>query len=518
MRLLNSLLLGGSMLAMLAVPTLAQQIVVETSNGKIAGQASTYVDGVSVFKGIRYAADAGGANRFLPPQPVPAIDGIYDTSNYGATCYGLPYAPILMPEEGVDLDPNAPSEDCLFLNVWTPGVDSGKRPVMVWMHGGGFTGGSGGTIRYEASRFVDNQDVVVVTLNHRLASLGFMDVSAVAGDAYKDSGNAGMLDIVQALRWVRDNIEELGGDPSNVTVFGESGGGSKVTTLMSMPSAQGLFSKVIAQSGIATAPITVEAAQASTATVLEAAGVTDLASLQSADVTKLVAGGNWGPVQGSTLPRGPFAPDADPAGKSIPLIIGSNFTESTFFNNTPTKPVDADGLKEAFAKGNFTGRIPAERIDALMDGYRALLPGTPDHEVFQIIASDIWMTQLVSRVADLRSGQDAETYVYHFTQRQGGRDGELNVPHTAEIAYVFDNLDLAKATVGEPDADDRALATVMSTAWANFARTGNPNGEGVPEWKTWNDGKNGMLFGASTGSVADPFAARLAVLGEALKP
>ena len=409
MRCHNTMLLAGSIMAMMAMPALAQDLTVTTKLGDIAGTASEYVEGVAVFKGIRYAADAGGANRFLPPQPAPAIEGVFEANAYGNSCYGLGYPPILMEEEGVDLDKSPPSEDCLFLNVWSPGLDEAKRPVMVWFHGGGFTGGSGGSIRYEGSQLVSRQDVVLVTLNHRLASLGFMDVSAIGGEGYADSGNAGMLDIVQALQWVKDNIEAFGGDPANVTVFGESGGGSKVTTLLSMPAAKGLFQRGIAESGIATGVIAADAAQANAAKVLEAAMVTDLAGLQAADVTSLVAGGNWGPAASPSLPRGPFAPDADPAGAEIPLMIGSNLTEATFFNGTPKAEVDEAGLKTAFAEGQFTGGIPADRVDALMDGYRAALPDTPDHEVYQILASDVWMTQLVSRGADLRAGQGAPT-------------------------------------------------------------------------------------------------------------
>ena len=519
MRCHTKTLLAGSLLAMLAMPGMAQELTVKTTLGEIAGTASEYVDGVAVFRGIRYAADAGGANRFLPPQPAPAIEGVFVASAYGNSCHGLGYPPILMEEEGVDLDKSPPSEDCLFLNVWSPGLDNAKRPVMVWLHGGGFTGGSGGSIRYDASRLVSNQDVVLVTLNHRLASLGFMDVSAIGGEDYADSGNAGMLDIVQALEWVRDNAAAFGGDPANVTILGESGGGSKVTTLLSMPQAKGLFQRGIAQSGIATGAIAPAAAQASAAGVLEAAMIADLAGLQAADVAALLAGGNWGPVQSPSLPRGPFAPDADPAGASIPLMIGSNLTEATFFNVTPKAELDAAGLEEAFSGGMFTSGIAADRIDALMDGDRAALPDAPDHEVYQVLASDVWMTQLVSRVATLRAEQGAPTYVYNFAMRQGARDGALNVPHTAEIAYVFDNLELAKALVGTPDADDEALADVVSTAWANFARDGNPNGEGVPEWPQWTADEHAvMVLDADPGAVMDPFAARLALLDAALQP
>jgi para-nitrobenzyl esterase len=513
----NRLMLAAGMLAALTLPTLAQENVVTTSGGQVAGTASDMVDGVLVFKGIRYGADTGGENRFLPPQPAEPWEGVFEADAYGNACHGLGYPPFLMQEEGADLDTSPMSEDCLFLNVWSPGIDEAKRPVMVWLHGGGFTSGSGGSIRYESSRLVSNQDVVVVTVNHRLGGLGFMDVSAIGGDAYADSGNAGMLDIVQALQWVHDNIEAFGGDPANVTVFGESGGGSKATTLLSMPAADGLFHRVIAQSGINQNAIAAEAAQESAAGIAGGAGITDLAGLQGADVATFVVPGNWGPTSSPSLPRGPFGADADPAGSDIPLMIGSNLTEATFFNATPTTEVDDAQLRQAFAEGSFTAGIPADRVDTLMDAYRAVFPDLPDHQVYQILASDAWMTRVVSSVADLRAQQGSPAYVYQFAMPQGARDGALNVPHTAEIAYAFDNLELAQALVGTPDAQDQALADVMSTAWANFARSGNPNGEGVPEWPQWTAEERAvMLFDADPEAVVDPYTTRLEALGAAM--
>jgi para-nitrobenzyl esterase len=501
---------------MLAGAAVAQDGVVQIAGGSVQGVESAFVPGVTVFKGLRYGADTGGANRFLPPQPVAPWDGVQTAANYGNACYGLAYPPFLMQEEGVDLDTSSMSEDCLFLNVWTPGIDDGKRAVMVWFHGGGFTSGSGGSIRYEASNLTSRKDVILVTVNHRLGALGFMDVSGIGGDAYADSGNSGMLDIVQSLEWVRDNIAAFGGDPSNITVFGESGGGSKVTTLLSMPSAKGLFHRVIAESGINIDAISAAAAQEATTAAQAALGVDSIDGLLAADAAAITVPGNWGPVAGSSLPRGPFAPDADPAAGDIPLMIGSNLTEATFFGNTPIVPVDDAQLKEAFAKGNFTSRIAPDKIDTIMAAYRAALPGTPDHEVFQILASDAWMTGMVTNVANLRSTAPASTYVYNFAMRQGARDGALNVPHTSEIAYAFDNLDMAKALVGTPDAADQALAGVMSAAWTNFAKTGNPNGEGVPQWPAWTAADHAvMIFNETSAAATDPFADRLAALAAA---
>jgi para-nitrobenzyl esterase len=520
MQELRKSLLAMSSLAVIASvsPVIAQDAsTVETVSGPVQGAASEHNDAITVFKGIRYGADTSGANRFRPPRPVEAWAEVQQATSYGNACYGLGYPPFLMQEEGADLDTSPMSEDCLFLNVWTPGLGEGERAVMVWFHGGGFTSGSGGSVRYDGTNLAAGKDVVLVTVNHRLGALGFMDVSATGGDEFADSGNAGMLDIVQSLEWVRDNITKFGGDPENVTVFGESGGGSKVTTLMSMPAAEGLFDRVIAQSGINVAAIPAETAQETAAAAMEALGAGSVDALQQVDPQMVTTvQGNWGPVATPSLPRNPFAPDADPRSTDIPMMFGSNLTEATFFNATPTEPVDDAGLKAAFAEGNFTRGIPEANVDVLMDAYRGIFSDAEDHVLFQILASDAWMTNLVQNVANLRTEAEAPSWVYHFAMPQGARDGALNVPHTAEIAYAFDNLDLSATLVGEPDTEDRALAAQMSTAWTNFAKTGNPNGESVPEWPQWtSETKSVMVFDEDPMAEVDPFSARLAALAAA---
>lgn len=514
-----SLSIAAALCCSVVVPgfALAQQQPIETTSGPVLGVDSDYAPGVMVFKGIRYGASTGGENRFLPPKPAEKAAAVYEAKEYGNACFGLGFPPFLMQEEGADLDTSPMSEDCLFLNIWTPKTDTGKRPVMVWLHGGGFTSGSGGSIRYEGSSLASRKDVVLVTINHRLGALGFMDVSAIGGEAYADSGNVGMLDIVQALQWVHDNVAAFGGDPDNVTVFGESGGGSKATTLLSMPAAKGLFHKAIAQSGINVSAIPAEKAQETAKAATTELKVDSLEALTRVSPEAIVkAKGSWGPVLGASLPRSPFSPDADPAGKDIPLMIGSNLTEATFFNTTPLTAVDDAGLKEAFAKGNFTAKIQADKIDSLVGAYRSEFPGTPDHEIYQIIASDAWLTSTVNTVAELRADLGAPTFVYNFTMRQGARNGALNVPHTAEIAYAFDNLPLAKALVGEPDDKDLALADLMSAAWTNFAKTGSPQGTGVDDWAPFNkDNRSVMIFGEESKVAVDPFAKRLEALNAA---
>ena len=227
---------------------------VETTAGKVAGLAN---GPVRIFKGIPYGAPTDGANRFMPPQkPVP-WSGIREATQIAPRC-PQPPTPGLMPEEAIDLDYGPMSEDCLSLNVWTAADAAAKRPVMVWFHGGGYAVGSGGSVRYDGSNLARKRKVVVVTVNHRLNAFGFLDLSSLGGARFADSANVGMLDVVAALAWVRDNIANFGGDPANVTVFGESGGGGKVSTLMAMPAAKGLFHRVIAQSGVALRGITLK--------------------------------------------------------------------------------------------------------------------------------------------------------------------------------------------------------------------------------------------------------------------
>ena len=321
MRILDGRFLAACSLAVVLSggASLAQDaMTVGTINGNVKGTASPTNSDVLVFKGLRYGADMGGPNRFKPPLPVEPWQDVQDASAYGNRCFGQGYPPILMQEEGADLDTSAMSEDCLFLNLWTPGLDDGKRPVMVWLHGGGFTSGSGGSVRYDGTNLASKKDVILVTVNHRLGGLGFMDLSAVGGDAYAQSADAGLLDIVQALQWVHDNIDKFGGDPSNVTIFGESGGGSKVTALMSMPAAKGLFSQVIAESGITISAIPADKAQATAKAAMEALGADSLDALMQADAESVAtAAGSWGATIGAAMPRSPLAPEADPAGADI---------------------------------------------------------------------------------------------------------------------------------------------------------------------------------------------------------
>jgi para-nitrobenzyl esterase len=467
--------------------------VVPTRSGPVRGARN---GAVCSFKGVPYGASTAGPGRFMPPAPPVPWTDTRDTVAYGPRSPGLGYPPFLMREEGVDLDTSPASEDCLVLNVWTPDTGAGKRPVMVWYHGGGYNSGSGGSVRYDGSNLATKRDVVVVTVNHRLGALGFLYLTGIGGERFAKSANVGMLDIVQSLEWVRDNIAGFGGDPSNVTVFGESGGGGKVSTLMAMPAARGLFHRVIAESGTALRLATPEEATQQTQAVLKKLGVdaANLDALMTMPFEKIAAAtpGNISPVvDGVVLPRQPFAPDAPFASASVPMLIGSNLTELTFFNDTPLEPIDDAKLVGQLA--TYTRQDPAA-VNALIALYRKSRPGVENHVVYQLIASDWWMTSNVHLQAERKAAQGAApAYVYQFAMRQGARGGKLNVPHTAEIAYVFDNLKLSSALVGEATGEQQALADKVSAAWVAFARTGNPNGAGLPSWQPYSKGRPNVM-------------------------
>jgi para-nitrobenzyl esterase len=471
--------------------------IVETTAGKVTGFAN---GPVRIFKGIHYGAPTGGANRFMPPQKPAPWSGVREATQIGPRC-PQPPTPGLMPEDAIDLDYGPMSEDCLSLNVWTAAVDAAaKRPVMVWFHGGGYAVGSGGSVRYDGSNLARKRDVVVVTVNHRLNAFGFLDLSSLGGAKFADSGNVGMLDIVAALEWVRDNIANFGGDPGNVTVFGESGGGGKVSTLMAMPAAKGLFHRAIAQSGVALRGTTADASAAAAQTLLGQLGVGagDLDRIQETPFERILGALQaarpplgFGPVVGGhALPRHPFDPEAPEISADVPMLLGSNLTERTFFPDTPLDPIDDAALVGHVKR--YTGLGDAEAL-RLIASYRKNRGDADNTFLYQLLSADWWMTANVTTQAERKAKLGrAPAYVYHFEKRTPVRDGKLKVPHTLEIAYAFDNIDLSTAVTGT-GADKQALADKMSAMWTAFARTGDPSIAGL-KWEPYSAERRAVMI------------------------
>ncbi|ODP38870.1 carboxylesterase/lipase family protein [Sphingomonas turrisvirgatae] len=482
--------------------------IVETSLGKIVGAAH---DGIQVYKGVPYGADTR-ARRFLPPVSAPGWSGVRQTTGFG------PRAPQPNSPGGGGFVPRRDeepvSEDCLKLNIWTPDASRRrKRPVLVWLHGGGFINYSANSDMYDGTNLARKGDVVVVSLNHRLNLFGYLYLGTF-DPAYGSSGNVGMLDIVLALEWVRDNIAAFGGDPGNVTIFGQSGGGAKCCTLMAMPAARGLFHRVWTMSGQQATGTPRDMATRNAEVVLRNAGLArgDVDGLRKLSMEQLIAasrGVYYGPVvDGAALPRDPFEPDAT-LSREIPLVMGNTREETTTLIGAGDPETFALSWEQLPGKieRHLKSYLGAQKPETVVALWRKLYPDYSPSDIFFAASSVIrsWRAQLL--VASRRAAEPiaaTRTWVYQWDWPSPVAGGKWRAPHILDIPFVFDNVAIASAITGG-GAEAHALAARVSDSLLAFARTGDPNTAALPRWPTYSLARREtMLFDRVSRIANDP--------------
>lgn len=517
-------------------PAKSEEAIAKTTYGRLRG---TRRGDLVTFKGIPYAGSVSGPNRFKAAPPLQPWTGVKDALRLGNTAIQGPRVYLGVNEPGM-------AEDCLFLNVWTPALDGKKRPVMLYNHGGGFILGSGGTWYQDGGNLARNHDVVVVSTNHRLGLLGFLFLADIAGEQYATSGNQGILDILQALKWINQNIANFGGDPTNVMVFGESGGGQKTSCIYAMPSAKDYFNKASIESGAGIRMATRESATATTNLVLAELGLspsdwrkllevpvptlldTNAKVLKKIAATPATTTPHPSPfmpvVDGTILPHHPFDPEAPAISRDKPLLLGSNKDEAAYglyeSGNTAAFKLTEEDLQQRL-KARY-----GDKAQQILDVYRRSRPNASPSNLFIAISGSATAMGEITIAERKYAQHGAPVYMYVFVHDSNfivpGTDYPIGAGHSLEIPYKFDNIHaevapnskapgpfehlLGMETVYGTDPNRDKTAHNMSEMWATFARTGHPGAKGQPTWPAYTtEVRATMMIDAQCKVVDDPW-------------
>lgn len=477
-------------------------MIVETGSGRLAG---VYERGVHAFKGVPYAEPPVGELRWLPPKPPRPWPGVRSASAFG------PIAPQpVVPLFGAAAAPEIQNEGCLYLNIFTPGLDHARRPVMVWIHGGAFSMGSGSQPPYSTGTLARNQDIVLVTINYRLGALGFLNLNEVTRGRIPSTGNEGIQDQVMALKWVRENIASFGGDPDNVTVFGESAGAMSIGCLLALPDAEGLFHRAILESPVGEMARPKDFSVKITEEFLNLVGVRadDIQGLKRLPVERLLAAQQktaaktrqgaapFVPVaDGVVLPRLPLKALESGQGRRVPTLIGSNLDEDKFFAIMNR----VGNVDEAMLRKTASKYVVAEDVPRLLEAYRTVRENsgesTAPFDLYSAINTYFMFRQTAIRIAEAQCQHGPGGYNYLFTWKSPAAGGILGACHALEVGFVFGQYDDTFCGSG-PEAD--RLSHSIQDAWGSFARAGDPSCPSLGVWPKYSEGRATMVLGRNS--------------------